>query len=273
MASQLEYTREGRVARITLNRPHVRNALSRRLLEELDAAFDEAVADSSVGAIAVFGDGDHFCSGHDLGSPEELEDRAQRPFPADTEGRVAWMRSLTFDNHRRWRDLPKPTLTGVQGYCIYGGLGLISVLDVIVASDDALFLPSVVQFFTLPWDVTSRRVKELLYENRFIDAQEALDLGLVNRVVTRADLVSSTMDQAARIADMDPLELRLAKRAANAAAEAMGLLAGAEQAFSLYMLLLEHEVAAAEDPNAGRRRPRVTAALDELRDRQSRVAN
>ena len=76
---QIRYERRNRVGIVTLNRPRVRNAQSRVLLEELDAAFKEAVADDEVRCIIVAGEGEHFSSGHDRGTEEERTDATQRP--------------------------------------------------------------------------------------------------------------------------------------------------------------------------------------------------
>ncbi|HEY8768491.1 MAG TPA: enoyl-CoA hydratase-related protein [Dehalococcoidia bacterium] len=83
---QVLYEKLGRVARVTANRPRYRNAQSRVLLEELDAALAEATGDESVRVIIVAGAGEHFSSGHDIGSPEELEDRERRKYPDGLRG-------------------------------------------------------------------------------------------------------------------------------------------------------------------------------------------
>ena len=82
------YEKHDRIAKVILNRPRYKNAQSRRLLEEMDAAFAEANADDDVRVIILAGAGDNFCSGHDLGTPEEKEDQAHRPFPERRARRV-----------------------------------------------------------------------------------------------------------------------------------------------------------------------------------------
>jgi enoyl-CoA hydratase len=185
--------KQDRVARIILNRPDYRNAQSTALLKELDRAFEEAAADDDVRVIILAGAGDHFSSGHDLGTPDE---RADAGSYLNTKGlthrhRRSW--ELFLDNTLRWRDLPKPTIAQVQGYCIFGGYMFASAMDLIVAADDAMFLPSLTQYFSAPWDVGVRKSKEILFQSRFIDAQEALRIGLVNLVVPRADLEKATL--------------------------------------------------------------------------------
>ena len=104
------------VARFTANRPEVRNAQSRRLLEELDDAFARAARDPQVKVIALFGAGEHFSGGHDLGTAAELADRSERPLEAGLRGRFDHSRENFVDKTLRWRDVPKPTIAGVQGY-------------------------------------------------------------------------------------------------------------------------------------------------------------
>ena len=140
--------------------------------------------------VILAGEGEHFSSGHDLGTPEELADRKARPWPPGPRGDFQRSWSLYVESSLRWRDLPKPTIAQVQGYCIFGGYLIASVMDLIVAADDARFLPAHLQLFTAPWDLGVRKAKEILFENRFIDAEEALEIGLVNRVVTGAGAAS-----------------------------------------------------------------------------------
>ncbi len=262
--NDIEYGIDGHVARITANRPSVRNAQSRRLLEELDAAFALAVDDRNVRVIVLCAAGEHFSGGHDLGSADELEDRKQRPLEDGLRGRYAHSREHFVDKTLRWRELPKPTLAAVQGYCIFAGWMVASAMDIIFAADDAMFLAANFQYFSIPWDVHPRRAKELLYESRFIDAVEAAELGLVNRVVPRADLMDQTLEYAHRIAANDPFQLRMIKVAVNQMQDQQGFAAHISAAHALHILSSEGE----KDPNyalqvpEGRRRPMVQRAFE-----------
>ena len=262
--NDIEYGIDGHVARITANRPSVRNAQSRRLLEELDAAFALAVDDRNVRVIVLCATGEHFSGGHDLGSADELEDRKQRPLEDGLRGRYAHSREHFVDKTLRWRELPKPTLAAVQGYCIFAGWMVASAMDIIFAADDAMFLAANFQYFSIPWDVHPRRAKELLYESRFIDAVEAAELGLVNRVVPRADLMDQTLEYAHRIAANDPFQLRMIKVAVNQMQDQQGFAAHISAAHALHILSSEGE----KDPNyalqvpEGRRRPMVQRAFE-----------
>jgi len=218
----IRYEQHGRVARIVLNRPQVRNAQSWRLTEELDAAFQYAAQDDSVGVIVLAGEGDHFSAGHDLGSPEQLADAANRPREEGVRGRYRGTWDTNVDVNLRWRNLPKPTIAEVKGYTIFAGVAIASACDLIFAADDTMFLPTNYQYFAVPWDLGIRKTKEILFESRFIDAAEAQELGMVNRVIPRADLESETMSYAARVAENDPFQLRMIKLSVNQAQDAQG---------------------------------------------------
>ena len=127
------------VLTITVNRPEVLNAQSRIMREELDDALAKAAEDDSVRVVIIAGAGKHFSAGHDLGSPQEMEDRKKRPYAADLSGAFKRSFDQNLANTLRWRDFPKPTIAQVQGVCIMGGLILATSCDLIVASDDARF--------------------------------------------------------------------------------------------------------------------------------------
>ena len=229
------------VLKITVNRPEVLNAQSRVLREEFDDALAVAADDDAVRVVIVAGAGEHFSSGHDLGSAEELADREQRPLAPGIPGAYQRNWDLNVANTLRWRDFPKPTIAQVQGYCIMGGLILATACDLIVASDDARFADRTVrwggphlQYFSLPWEVGIRKAKEYMFTGDWITAQEAQRLGLVNRVVARADLEEETMALAQRIAQQDPFALRLAKVSLNLMQDQMGFRTGILSAYQAY---------------------------------------
>ncbi len=233
------------VLRITTNRPHVLNAQSRVLLMELDEALRRAVDDPDIRVVIIAGAGKHFSAGHDLGSPEEMEDQKRNPVKPGFEGEYLRLSQLFLDTCLRWRDVPKPTIAQVQGYCIMGGLMLASCCDLIIASDDALFADRAVrwggahvQYFSMPWDLGPRKAKEYLFTGEFFTSAQAEAMGLVNRVVPRAALESETLELARRIAVNDPWALRIAKRSVNEALDAQGQRTAIEGAFKNYMLTI-----------------------------------
>ena len=260
------------VARFTTNRPEVRNAQSRRLLEELDDAFGRAGADPEVKVIALFGAGEHFSGGHDLGSADELADRQERPLQKGLRGRFDHSRENFVDKTLRWRNVPKPTIAGVHGYCIFAGWLVASAMDIIYAADNAMFLAANFQYFSIPWDMHPRKAKELLYESRFIDAAEARDLGLVNRVFPAADLKAATLEYAERIALNDPFQLRMMKMAVNQMQDGQGFQAHITAAHAMHIISSEGE----KDPDfalrvpEGARRPMVEKAFENYKASKDR---
>jgi enoyl-CoA hydratase len=224
---------EGAVARVAMARPEKRNAQDTAMLRALDEAFAAAMADDDVRVVVLSGDGPHFCSGHDLG---ELGD--ELPSPADW---LAHEEDVYLGLHRRWWNLPKPTIAMVQGACIAGGLMTAWVCDLIVAAEDARFADPVVamgmnghEWFVHPYELGARKAKELLFTAEPIDAAEGLRVGMVNHVVPVAELEAFTLELAARIARQDPLALKLAKRSVNHALDAQGQAQAVDHAFALH---------------------------------------
>ena len=247
--STLLQAQDGAVRTITTNRPEVLNAQSRILLEELDDAFLRAVDDSSVKVIILAGAGKHFSAGHDLGSPEEMADQKKTPLEPGFKGEYRRLWERFFENTMRWRDVPKPTIAQVQGYCIMGGMMIASACDIIIASEDAQFADravkwggSHVQYFSMPWELGPRKTKEYLFTGDFIGAREAERLGLVNRVVPREKLEAETMAFAQRVAERDPYALKLAKASVNETQDAQGWRQAMENAFKNYMLTIPHRI-------------------------------
>ena len=270
---QISYAVVDRVARLTLNRPRYRNAQSRVLLGELDDAFECAAEDTEVRVIVLRGEGDHFSAGHDLGTPEQLADLEARPYEPGLRGRYKRSWDLNIEYSLRWRNLPKPTIAAVQGYCIFGGWIIASAMDLIFAADDAQFLSTNFQYFSVPWDLAPRAAKELLFESRFLDGEEARALGLVNRVVPRDRLDDEVMAYARRVAENDPFQLRMTKLAVNQAQDAQGFTAHIRGAHALHMLssIGESDAGASlPERERKRRRPMVQRAIDNQRLAQER---
>ncbi len=231
-------TRDG-IATITLNRPRYFNAQSWAMLEALDEALDRAVTDPHARVAIVCGAGKHFSSGHDLGTPEQLSDEQSR---TRIEGRgkgiefYETFRKVNLDYTLKWRNLPIPTIAMVHGYCIYGGWMIAAAMDVIFAERDAKFLAGLFEYFSVPWDIPLRKAKELILESRFLDANEAFELGLVNRVLSLDELERETRAYAGRVAESSPTTLRMGKLAVNKAQDAQGFSANMEAAFADFMV-------------------------------------
>ena len=240
------------VARIVLARPDERNAQGRQMTYELNAAFDRAAQDDDVRCIVLAADGPHFSSGHDLrdrasmASFETVGAWGGFELPG-AEGHMAVEHEIYLGMCWRWRNLPKPTIAQVQGKVIAGGLMLMWVCDLVVASDDAQFSDPVVAFgvngveyFAHPWEVGVRKAKEMLFTGDAISAEEGRALGMVNHVVGRDALPDFTLDLAARIAKRPSMGLKLAKQSVNQAQDAQGLWQALQAAMSLQQLGHSH---------------------------------
>ena len=148
------------------------------------------------------------------------------------EAQMAREKEMYLGFSERWRNLPKPMLAEVQGKVIAGGLMLVWPCDIIIAADNAEFIDNTVamgvcgaEFFQHPWELGVRKAKEMLFTSDVVSAQEALALGMVNRVVPLDLLTETTMDLAARIAERPLFALKLTKEAVNAAQDAQGRVA------------------------------------------------
>ena len=211
----------GPVRRLTMNRPNALNALSHDLIEALSDAFRAAGGDPDVSVIILRGGGRAFCAGYDL-----TEDAAGGVLDARH-----WHEDLAHSTQGMLEilDNPKPVIAQVHSYCLAGGTDLMLACDLAVASDDAYFGYVDVRFGSgvvsmfLPWVVGVRKAKELLFtgEDR-VPADEALRIGLVNRVVPAADLDAATLALADEIAKNEPFVVQTTKRAVNRAWDVAG---------------------------------------------------
>jgi enoyl-CoA hydratase/carnithine racemase len=232
---QILYEVTGKVAVITLNRPHVANAQTMELLDDLDAAWTRAAADDNVRVIVLRGNGKHFSSGHDLNSGMPLPDKITLESIYNLEARRFLEYSL------RWRNTPKPSIAAVQGKCIAGGLLLCWPCDLIIAAENAEFSDPVVfmgiggvEYHGHTWELGPRKAKEILFTGRAVTAREAEQTGMVNRVVPLDQLQDEAMALAAQISKMDPFALRQAKRAVNQTLDVQGFYAAIQSVFDIH---------------------------------------
>ena len=264
------YAVDEHVAILRLNRPQYRNAQSRLLREELDLGFKRALDDSEVRVIILAAEGDHFSSGHDIGTPEEQADSQARPYADGSYGEFIKSWEENVENTLRWRDLPKPTIAAVQGYCIFGGWMIASAMDLIVAADNARFLPTLLQYFSVPWDLLNfRRAKEQLWLNEFVSAERAHALGFVSRVVPRERLMDETLALAKRVARSDPLTARLVKKTVNEAQDMMGFRTSISTAHSSYTVMQLSGVGRREAKDGRHEMSAVKQAVARERDAKS----
>ena len=263
----VRYERRGQVAVVAMNRPEYRNAQNSAMTYALDDAFYWACADDEVKVIVLAGEGEHFSAGHDIGSPGRDIDvsyprRAglwwDQTAHEGGESRFARESEVYLGMCRRWREMPKPVIASVQGACVAGGLMLAWVCDLIVASEDAFFADPVlrmgipgVEYFAHPWVLGPRMAREFLFTGKRIDAQRAHEVGMVNRVVPRAELTEATMALAEDVATMPKFGLSLAKKAINQAEDQMGMRSGMDAAFGLHHLAHAHNAEVGTDSLAG----------------------
>src|SRR5918996_3235611 len=223
MTAQLvTYAVDGRIGIVTLNRPDKLNAITPELKRLLIERFHEADADAATTVVVLRAEGRSFCAGYDI-SPNPS--RAERRHNA-----LAWHESLTEDvalEMTPW-DMRKPVIASVQGHCLGGGCEMVMMCDVTVAADDALFGEPEIRFsnvgpaLIMPFIIGLKRAREMLYFGDPIDAQTALQWGMVNRVVPRAELESATLKYARRLALIAPESLVATKRALGRGADAAG---------------------------------------------------
>ena len=239
--TDIAYSTDGPIAWITFNRPKYRNAQSWRLLDEFDTAMDLADADEAVQVIIVRGAGGNFSSGHDLGTPEQSEARKAKGIGDAGIDFYNNFKHYNLDLLLKWRNARKPTIAMVEGYCIFAGWMMAACVDIVFAAKDALFLPALLEYFSLPYDIGTRKAKELMFESRFLTADEAMECGFVNRVYDLADLERETVNYALRVAENAPMNVRMAKVAANKYQDLMGYTASLESGLSDYMLMMTNQ--------------------------------
>jgi len=234
---RFETTDEGQIVKITINRPEVRNAFRPQTVNELLQAFEMAHQDPQVGVIILTGEGpDAFCSGGD----QKVRGHAGYV------GSDGVPRLNVLDLQKKIRGLPKPVVAMVAGYAIGGGHVLHVVCDLTIAADNARFGqtgPKVGSFdgglgsSYLARIVGQKKAREIWYLCRQYDAQQALEMGLVNTVVPLAELEKETLKWCREMLQHSPLALRCLKSALNADCDGqMGLLDLAGNATLLYYM-------------------------------------
>lgn len=202
-------------ARIVLNRPLVLNAINRNLMRLLDAALDQAEADDDVRTVILTGAGRAFSAGGDLWASLYPDD-APAPDSLDVLMRI-------------W-SFPKPVIAAVRGHAVGQGCELAGVCDLTIASDNARFGEIQIRHgFGIPVLITpflasQKHAKEVLLLGEVIEAQDALRMGLVNRVVPDDQLEHAATEMAAKLASLPPSAVRLNKRLVNLVYEQMGLI-------------------------------------------------
>jgi enoyl-CoA hydratase len=224
------FERDGRVARLTLNRPEVLNAINDELPEQLRAAVERANADPEVHVIVLSGAGKAFCSGYDLKRYAETP----RPVPGSQD--MPWDPMIDYQFMSRntacfmslWRSL-KPTVAKVHGYAVAGGSDIALCCDLVVMAEDAKIGYPPARVWGCPttamwvYRVGAERAKRMLLTGDLIDGREAKAWGLVTDAVPAAELDARVDALVQRMASVPKNQLMMQKLMVNQAYENMGM--------------------------------------------------
>jgi enoyl-CoA hydratase len=224
---------EDKIFRLTLNRPEKLNALSQKLLHELDLVLEEYERDADASVMIIRGAGRAFSAGYDLQG-------TQHPGSTFTVTNDRIGLHKTIERWQRLWAVNKPTIAQVHGYCLAGATEFVGHCDIVFASEDAVFgHPAGRSLGILPtlslWPVLMgpRKTKEYLFTGDLLSAQEALDWHLVNRVIPKDKLDEETLNYARRVAIVPAELLMLHKAAVNRYLEVMGFRAAEQSSADL----------------------------------------
>jgi len=218
------YEVDDKVSIVTLNRPEKLNAISPELMRQLLDAFGRADAEPATSVVLLRAEGRNFCAGYDIGRAPDPGESNWRDDPIKAHKHLA--PQLAFEM-TPW-NMKKPVIASVQGHVMGGGCELVMLCDLTIAADNAVFAEPEVRFssvgpaIVMPMIIGYKKARELLYFGDQIDAQTALSLGMVNRVVPLAELTEASLRYAKRLSLISPEALCATKRAVNRGADAAG---------------------------------------------------
>lgn len=207
-------------ATITLNRPDKLNAMNKTAIREIDAAVAAAVADPDINALVITGAGRAFSAGYDLQGAD---------YDVDIEDWHADMGENTQALLNIWK-APIPVIASVNGYALAGALELMMACDLAIAADTAKFGEPEVRHNSgppslfMPWLMATRDVRWLMYTGDVVDAEEALRMHLINKIVPAAELKEKTENLARKLARMPVPAIKYAKASINNQQIAAGLM-------------------------------------------------
>ena len=211
----LRLDREGPIVHLVLNRPAQLNAINRQMLEDLSSACEAIEGDGSIKVVTLAGEGRAFCAGADLRTVQEISPDPQK-WEAFTR---LWHRTFN-----RIDALPVPVIAGVHGMALAGGLELTMVADLVIADEEARLGDQHANFGLvaggggsqrLPRLIGLRRAKELMLLGHWLSAREALEWGLINRVVPTGQVREKLNELAAQLAGLSGSANRTVKMLAN----------------------------------------------------------
>lgn len=215
MLSNIEAEKVGFIMKISLNRPKLMNALNRELLVELEQVIAEIAQDYTVRVVVITGKGQSFCVGADLRYAKSILNDTQK----QREFIELFQRVLN-----SFEDSPKPIIAAINGLALAGGLEMVEACDIAIAAENAKLgdqhnnfglIPGGGGSQRLPRLVGIRRAKELLLTGRWLSADEALSIGLINKVVPTEALEESAMELAMSLCEKSPLTNAILKKLVN----------------------------------------------------------
>ena len=213
------YSEENHIGLLTLNRPKTLNALNQKMIEELDALLDGLYRNTNVRVLIVTGGGEKgFCSGMDM------QESAAQLFEASPET-IYTYQNLASRLFYKMRVIPQPVITAVHGAASGAGFSFALASDVRLITPQARFNAAYINIglggadlassYFLPKMIGSGRANEFLLTGEFMNAEEALQLGFASRIVEKAGLMEAAFEVAAKMAEKNPLGLRMTKEAIN----------------------------------------------------------
>jgi methylglutaconyl-CoA hydratase len=220
--SEIVLSRVGAVTTLTMNRPEMRNAIGPSLIAQLTECFAALAADDSR-VLVLTGAGGAFSAGADVEWMRASRDLSQQQNVADANAAAAMFSSID--------SCPKPVIARVNGHALGGGAGLVACADVAIAVDTATFgftearlglIPAMISPYVLR-AIGPRRARELFVSGRRFGATEALEIGLVHRVVKADELDAAVASAAAEIARCGPVAIAESKRLVRDATTSLAL--------------------------------------------------
>jgi len=246
LAQSVLYEKKDGKAYITLNRPEKRNALTYAAFDRLMALLEDAQRDDDIRVVVIRGAGGHFCAGHDL-----AEIGSEYGFDPSGRGRRPSQRArLDFDRRhlQQFRDLlycSKPTVALVRGYCVGAGLHIVEACDLAIASDAAKMghpeqkAGLAGAAYMTAWNIMAagpKKARELLLIADVLAPQEAVQMGLINKVVPDDELEAAGEEWADRIARLPRDAIAIGKAAAHMALDSLGMTSQFTHGYVLHAL-------------------------------------
>ena len=245
-SEMVRYEADGKVGVITVNRPEKLNAISPTLMHAWWDRFREADRDPDTSVVVLRSEGRSFCVGFDISGAPPAD--GHRAYGDDALSKHAMLAEGLEFMLTPW-SMAKPVIASVQGHAVGGGCEIAMFCDLTIAADDAVFGEPEIRFsdpgpgLVMPWIIGYKRARELAYFGDLIDAETALRMGMVNRVVPAAELREATLAYARRLALIAPEALAAAKLGINRGAEAAGfrsaMMAGLDVVAPVYAAVTE----------------------------------